>query len=71
MAKKAYIINITHGAWNNQLWFSGEDDDLTERKWVDAKKSLEEVGSQCSNSNKFFSEAVKHFEEYGFVRVQK
>lgn len=71
MAKKAYIINITHGAWQNQLWFSGDDNDIAERKWVDAKKSLEEVGARCTSSNEFFSAAVKHFEDFGFVRVQK
>lgn len=71
MAKKAYIITLCFGAWQNQLWFSGDDDELSEIRWVDAKKSLQSLGDCCSNANEFFLAAVKHFAEYGFTRIQK
>lgn len=71
MAEKAYIINIAFGAWQNQVWFSGSEDELTENKWVEAKKKLGSIGERCTNPNEFFLATVKHFEEYGFTRVQK
>ena len=71
MAKKLYAITLSFGPWQNQLCFSGEDDELAEIRWADAKKELEEVGSRCTGSSQFFDEAVKHFEKYGFSRIQK
>lgn len=66
-----YTITLCFGSWQNLLCFSGENDELAEIRWADAKKELEDVGSRCTNSSQFFDEAVKHFEKYGFHRVQK
>lgn len=72
MAKQTFIIDLAFGTWQNQIWFCdiGEDESA-ERRWTDAKQALEEVGEHCSNSNEFFNEAVKHFEKYGFTRIQR
>lgn len=71
MAKKTYIINLQFGTWTNQLWFSGEDSEIAQNKWADAKRELERIGDSCSNSNEFFLKAVAHFESCGFTRIQK
>lgn len=66
-----YIINLVFGTWHNQVWFSGNDDELTLIRWNVAKSGLETIGEECSNSNDFFNRAVEHFESYGFIRTQK
>lgn len=71
MADKPYIINLKFGTWQNQLWFSGEDSDIAENKWVDAKRALEILGDTCTNSNEFYNKAVANFESYGFTQIQK
>lgn len=71
MDNQAYIINLAFGAWQNQLWFTSVEDSDSQHRWADAKQSLEEIGSRCTNSNEFFLAAVRHFEEYGFQRIQK
>lgn len=72
MLRDTYIINLAFDTWQNQVWFCDKlQDDRSDRRWADAKKSLEDVGERCSNASDFFHEAVKHFEEYGFVRIQK
>lgn len=72
--KKAYIINLTFGTWQNQLWFCGtenEDGENLDDDFEKAKQTLEMVGNECSNSNEFFYKAVEHFKSYGFSRIQK
>lgn len=71
MIKKSYIINLVFGTWQNQSWFSGNDDELTQIRWEVAKKGLAEVAEGCTNSNDFFNKAIQHFENYGFSRIQK
>lgn len=72
MAKQTYIIDLAFGTWQNQVWFCDTgDDESAERRWTDAKQTLEDVGDHCSNSNEFFNEAVKHFDKYGFTRIQR
>lgn len=72
MLRDTYIINLTFDTWQNQVWFCDTlQDDRSDRRWADAKQTLEDVGERCSNASDFFNEVVKHFEEYGFVRIQK
>lgn len=72
MRRDTYIINLAFDTWQNQVWFCDTlQDDSSDRRWSDAKQTLEDVGERCSNASDFFGEAVKHFEEYGFVRIQK
>ena len=72
MFRDTYIINLAFDTWQNQVWFCDKlQDGRSDRRWADAKKSLEDVGERCSNASEFFNESVKHFEEYGFVRIQK
>ena len=72
MLRGTYIINLAFDTWQNQVWFCDTlQDDCSDRRWADAKQTLEDVGERCSNASEFFNETVKHFEEYGFVRIQK
>ena len=72
MVKETYIIDLAFGTWQNQIWLCDKQDaESSEMRWTDAKQSLEDVGEHCSNSNEFFNEAVKHFEKFGFVRIQR
>ena len=72
MPRDTYIINLAFDTWQNQVWFCDTvQDECSDRRWSDAKQTLEDVGERCSNASDFFNEAVKHFEEYGFVRIQK
>lgn len=72
MAKETYIIDLAFGNWQNQIWFCDNDSsDSSERRWTDAKQALEEVGEHCGSPSEFFNEAVKHFEKYGFMRIQR
>lgn len=72
MAKNTYIIDLAFGTWQNQVWFCNvEEEESSDRRWTDAKQALEDVGEHCSNASEFFTEAVKHFEKYGFVRIQR
>lgn len=72
MADGTYIIDLAFGTWQNQIWLCDKEEaDSVDRRWTDAKQSLEEVGEHCANSNEFFNEAVKHFEKFGFVRIQR
>lgn len=80
MAKETYIIDLTFGTWQNQIWFcdgklceSGEpcETEVSDRRWADAKQTLEDVGEHCTNPSEFFNEAVKHFEKHGFIRIQR
>ena len=72
MAKETYIIDLAFGTWQNQIWFcDNENADSSDRRWTDAKQALEDVGEHCSNPSDFFNEAVKHFEKYGFTRIQR
>lgn len=72
MEDKTYIIDLTFETWQNQIWFCNSiDDGNSDRRWSDAKQTLDEVGDRCSNASNFFNETVKHFEKYGFTRIQK
>ncbi len=72
MAENVYIIDLAFGTWQNQVWFCDmEQDNDADRRWTDAKQSLEDVGDHCSNANEFFNEAVKHFKKFGFIRIQR
>lgn len=72
MAKNTYIIDLAFGTWQNRVWFCDMGEvDSSDRRWTDAKQALEDVGEHCSNPNEFFKEAVKHFEKYGFARIER
>ncbi len=68
---KPYIICLKYKTWRNELWFSAPDNDITEDKWKTATDLLPEVSERCTSPNQFMSEAVEHFEQYGFVRIQR
>ena len=67
---KPYIICLKYGTWRNELWFSAPDDEKTSEEWEKAVHSLTAVSAECTNSNDYMREAVKHFEKHGFVRIQ-
>ena len=69
--KKPYIICLRFGTWRNELWFSAEDDEATASEWEKAVGELPEVSTRCVNSNDFMSAAVEHFEDRGFIRIQR
>ena len=69
--KKPYIIGLKFDTWRNEIWFSAEDDEETEKKWNEAVNGLASVGENCTSSNEFLSEAVEYFEEKGFSRIQR
>lgn len=68
---KPYIICLKYKTWRNELWFSAPDDELTHQRWDTAVELLPEVSDRCTSSNQFMTEAVEHFEQYGFVRIQR
>ena len=67
---KPYIICLQYGTWHNELWFSAPDNEMTARNWQTAVDLLPDVSERCTNSNQFMSEAVEHFSQYGFTRIQ-
>ncbi len=69
--KKPYIIGLKFGTWQSELWFSAGDDPQTEAAWKKASDSLTGIGAQAANPNEFLSAAVEHFEQSGFVRIQR
>ena len=69
--KKAYVLNLSFGTWKNQIWFMGGDDAAHSEAFEKAKKSLPSATSDCLNSNDFFHRACSHFENLGFLRIQK
>ena len=68
---KPYIICLRFGTWRNELWFSAPDNGITAEKWKTAVDLLPQVSAECSNSGEFMREAVEHFEQYGFTRIQR
>jgi hypothetical protein len=68
---KPYIICLKFGTWRNELWFSAPDNEYAEKNWQNAVDALPEVSGRCANPNQFMTEAVEHFENYGFVRIQR
>mgnify|MGYP006968815161 CR=1 FL=1 len=41
--KKAYIINLKYGIWENQLWLEADDNEVMQEKWEIAKAKLTDV----------------------------
>ena len=44
--KKAYIINLKYGIWENQLWLEADDTPEMQEKWEIAKAKLADVVSE-------------------------
>ena len=44
--KKAYIINLKYGIWENQLWLEADDNEVMQEKWEIAKAKLADVVSE-------------------------
>jgi hypothetical protein len=63
--KKAYIINLKYGIWENQLWLEADDNEAMQEKWEIAKATA------CQSSGDYFNKAIEHFSQYGFSRIQK
>ncbi|MBR5089138.1 MAG: hypothetical protein IK093_06905 [Ruminiclostridium sp.] len=68
---KPYIICLQFGTWRNELWFSAPDSETCSERWKKAVDTLPAVSEQCTSSNEFMTDAVKHFENYGFTRIQR
>ncbi len=68
---KPYIVCLQFGTWRNELWFTAPDDPETADKWENAVAKLPSVSESCANSNEFMSEAVGHFESFGFTRIMR
>ena len=43
--KKAYIINLKYGIWENQLWLEADDNEVMQEKWEIAKAKLTDVAT--------------------------
>lgn len=69
--KKAYIINLKYGIWENQLWLEADDNEVMQEKWEIAKAKLADVAMVCQSSGDYFNKAIEHFSQYGFSRIQK
>lgn len=69
--KKAYIINLKYGIWENQLWLEADDNEVMQEKWETAKAKLADVATVCQSSGDYFNKAIEHFSQYGFSRIQK
>lgn len=69
--KKAYIINLKYGIWENQLWLEADDTNEMHEKWETAKAKLAETATACQSSGDYFNKAIEHFSQYGFTRIQK
>ena len=49
MADGTYIIDLAFGTWQNRIWLCDKEEaDSADRRWTDAKQSLEEVGELCT-----------------------
>ena len=64
--KKAYIINLKYGIWENQLWLEADDNEVMQEKWEIAKAKLTDVATACQSSGDYFNKAIEHFSQYGF-----
>ena len=62
--KKAYIINLKYGIWENQLWLEADDNEAMQEKWEIAKAKLTDVATACQSSGDYFNKAIEHFQEY-------
>ena len=71
MNKKAYIINLKFGIWENQLWLEADDDEKTLARWEDVKSGLDNVAKRCHTSGEYFTKATEYFADNGFHRIQK
>ena len=69
--KKAYIINLKYGIWENQLWLEADDTPEMQKAWEKAKRGLSDLASSCQSPGDYFSKAVECFGSAGFVRIQK
>lgn len=69
--KKAYIINLKYGIWENHLWLEADDNEVMQEKWEIAKAKLTDVATACQSSGDYFNKAIEHFSQYGFSRIQK
>lgn len=69
--KKAYIINLKYGIWENQLWLEADDNEVMQEKWEIAKAKLTDVATASQSSGDYFNKAIEHFSQYGFSRIQK
>lgn len=68
---KPYIINLKFGTWENQLWFEGADSTEGEQLWEQAKIGLPAVAKSCRTAGEYFSRAIDHFRNQGFIRIQR
>ena len=69
--KKAYIINLKYGIWENQLWLEADDNEVMQEKWEIAKAKLTDVATACQRLGDYLNKAIEHFSQYGFSRIQK
>lgn len=53
------------------MYFEGDDDDDTQKKFDEACDSLEKVGDGCQDYLDFLDKSKKHYKSYGFQRVAK
>jgi len=71
MTKKLYIVTLKYKSWRKKMYFEGDDDDDTQKKFDEACDSLEKVGDGCQDYLDFLDKSKKHYKSYGFQRVAK
>ncbi len=69
--EKPYIVTLTFGTTQRQIWFSGEDTEEYEEKYREAMQGITEIGDSCSVASEFYSKVIAHFESYGFKLAAK
>ncbi|MDR0197786.1 MAG: hypothetical protein LBI36_06175 [Oscillospiraceae bacterium] len=70
MENNVRILNLKFGTWENQLWFTGTEENSDEA-WNFALTCLDEIGDNCSGANEFFVKVTEFLEERGFYRMEK
>ena len=69
--KKAYIINLKYGIWENQLWLEADDTPEMQEKWEIAKAKLAHRATPSQSSRDYINKAIEQISQYGFTRIQK
>lgn len=59
--KKAYIINLKYGIWENQLWLEADDNEVMQEKWEIAKAKLADVATTCQSSGGLLQQGDRAF----------
>ena len=69
--KKLYIITLNYNNTIKRLYLEGDNSDDARTKLEKACGGIKKIADSSNNFFIFLENAIQHFKNYGFIRIQK